>query len=106
MAVVRGCLLYTSFYQLGAFFSIWDPVAHGDNPNDVPEEERTKLVKLGKDARSGRFGGEGTGGHSFVDYPWAIGENMRFLVAVYKRKVLAFCRLTLLKSQFRLPKGT
>ena len=35
-------------------FSIWDPVAHGDNPNDVPEEERTKLVKLGKDARSRR----------------------------------------------------
>ena len=65
-------------------FSIWDPVAHGDNPNDVPEEERTKLVKLGKDARSGRFGGEGTGGQSFVDYPWAIGENMRFLVCVKK----------------------
>lgn len=59
-------------------------MAHGDNPNDVPEEERTKLVKLGKDARSGRFGGEGTGGQSFVDYPWAIGENMRFLVCVKK----------------------
>ena len=65
-------------------FSIWDPVAHGDNPNSVPEEERTKLVKLGENARSGRFGGEGTGGQSFVDYPWTVGENMRFLVCVKK----------------------
>ena len=39
----------------------------GDNPNSVPEEERTKLVKLGENARSGRVGGEGTGGQSFVD---------------------------------------
>jgi len=65
-------------------FSIWDPVFHGHNPNNVPEEERTRLVELGKNARSGRFGGEGTGGQSFVEYPWAVGENMRFLVCVKK----------------------
>lgn len=65
-------------------FSIWDPVAKGDNPNDVPEAERTALVKLGPNARSGRFGGEGTGGQSFVDYPWTVGERMRFLVTVNK----------------------
>lgn len=65
-------------------FSIWDPISHGDNPNNVPEEERTKLLELGKNAHFGRFGGEGTGGQSFMDYPWVIGENMRFLVCVKK----------------------
>ena len=65
-------------------FSIWDPVPHGDNPNSVPEKERTKLLKLGENARAGRFGGEGTGGQSFVDYPWEVGENMRFLVCIKK----------------------
>ena len=65
-------------------FSIWDPVSHGDNPNSVPEEERTKLLKLGENARAGRFGGEGTGGQSFVDYPCEVGENMRFLVCIKK----------------------
>lgn len=63
-------------------FSIWDPIAHGDNPNSVPEEDRTKLLSLGPDARSARFGGEGTGGQSFVDYPWTLGEKMRFLVCL------------------------
>lgn len=61
-------------------FSIWDPIAKGDNPQDVPENERVQLVKLGETSRSQRFGGEGTGGQSFVDYPWEIGEKMQFLV--------------------------
>lgn len=61
-------------------FSIWDPVAHGDNPNDVPEHERVKLITKGKDTRDGRFGNEGTGGQSFIDYDWKIGEKMKFLV--------------------------
>lgn len=81
---------YIGFQELAngkkvIIFSIWDPVAHGDNPNNVPEEERTKLIKLGDHARSGRFGGEGTGGQSFVDYPWSIGEQMRFLVCIKKK---------------------
>ncbi len=61
-------------------FSVWDPVAHGDNPNDVPEAERSKLVDAGKEVKTGRFGGEGTGGQSFLDYDWKTGENMKFLV--------------------------
>jgi len=30
--------------------------------------------------RVGRFGGEGTGGQSFFDYDWKVGETYRFLV--------------------------
>lgn len=61
-------------------FSIWDPVARGDNPNAVPEEERTALIDKGSEVRTGRFGGEGTGGQSFRDYDWSIGEKMKFMV--------------------------
>jgi hypothetical protein len=30
--------------------------------------------------RVGRFGGEGTGGQSFFDYDWKVGQTYRFLV--------------------------
>lgn len=83
-------------------FSIWDPVSHGDNPNSVPEEERTKLLKLGENARAGRFGGEGTGGQSFVDYPWEVGENMRFLVCIKKNGAVQGNQRLLLQQQDQL----
>ncbi len=80
---------YIGFQELAngkkvLIFSIWDPIAHGDNPEDVPEEDRTKLIELGEGARGGRFGNEGTGGQSFIDYPWKLGEKMKFLVSVKK----------------------
>lgn len=65
-------------------FSIWDPVAHGDNPNDVPEEERTKLVKLGKDARSGRFAVKEQADKASWTIPGQPGETCSFLVCSQK----------------------
>ncbi len=59
-------------------FSVWD--SRQDDPNAVAEEERTKLVHRHEDMRIGRFGGEGTGGQSFFDYDWKIGETYRFMV--------------------------
>ncbi|MEG2327782.1 MAG: DUF3472 domain-containing protein, partial [Akkermansia sp.] len=61
-------------------FSVWDPISYGNNPNDVPENERTGLIKAGDKTETSRFGGEGTGGKSMQDYNWKIGETMRFLV--------------------------
>jgi hypothetical protein len=60
-------------------FSVWDP---GDrqNPNEVEQEKRVELLYKGDGVRAGRFGGEGTGGQSFFDYPWKTGETCRFLV--------------------------
>jgi hypothetical protein len=58
-------------------FSIWD-TRQGDNAKAVPEEQRVELLAKGDDVRTGRFGGEGTGGQSFYTYPWKIGETCRF----------------------------
>jgi hypothetical protein len=60
-------------------FSVWDPAA-GDDPRKVPDEKRVKLRFQGDGVRVGRFGGEGTGGQSFFDYDWKVGQTYRFLV--------------------------
>jgi hypothetical protein len=60
-------------------FSVWDPT-EGDRPDRVPEDVRVELLYKAEDVRAQRFGGEGTGGQSFFDYDWKIGETYRFLV--------------------------
>lgn len=68
-------------------FSVWDPGEQND-PNTVAEEQKVKLLRKDEQVRVGRFGNEGTGGQSFFDYDWKIGETYRFLVtakAVDKR---------------------
>lgn len=76
---------YIGFQELAnkehkLIFSIWDPVAHGQNPDEVPESDRVKAIQKGKKAEVDRFGGEGTGGKSFYSYPWKMNEKMKFLV--------------------------
>jgi len=68
-------------------FSVWDP-GNQDDPKSVKEEQRVKLLHQGEGVRVGRFGGEGTGGQSFLDFDWKVGQTYRFLVtakAVDKR---------------------
>jgi hypothetical protein len=60
-------------------FSVWDPGDQND-PNAVADEQRVKLLHHDAKVRVGRFGNEGTGGQSFFDYDWKIGETYRFLV--------------------------
>ncbi|MCH2183498.1 MAG: DUF3472 domain-containing protein [Mariniblastus sp.] len=60
-------------------FSVWEPGA-GDDPNATPAERRVKLVRAGEGVRVKRFGGEGTGGQSFYDYDWQVGQAYRFAV--------------------------
>lgn len=60
-------------------FSVWDPAA-GDDPKQVPESKRVKLLHQGSDVRIGRFGNEGTGGQSFFDFDWKPEQTHRFLV--------------------------
>jgi hypothetical protein len=59
-------------------FSVWD--SGQDDPKAVAEERRVKLVHRDEKVRIGRFGGEGTGGQSFFDYDWKVGETYRFMV--------------------------
>ncbi len=60
-------------------FSIWDP-GDQNNPNAVAADQRVKLLAKGPSTRVKRFGGEGTGGQSFVDLDWKLGQTYRFLV--------------------------
>ena len=75
---------YFGIQELGdgkkiALFSVWEP-GKQNNPNTTPEDRRVREIASGKDVRVKRFGGEGTGGQSFYDYDWNIGESVRFVV--------------------------
>jgi hypothetical protein len=60
-------------------FSVWDPTK-GDDAKNVPLEQRVEVLKQGEGVEVKRFGGEGTGGQSFFQYDWKVGETYRFLV--------------------------
>jgi hypothetical protein len=60
-------------------FSVWDPTK-GDDAKKVPLEQRVEILHQDPDVEVKRFGGEGTGGQSFLPYDWKIGETCRFLV--------------------------
>ncbi|WP_337175244.1 DUF3472 domain-containing protein [Paludisphaera sp.] len=60
-------------------FSVWD--SESDDPNAQKPENRTKLLHQDEKLRVKRFGGEGSGGQSFYDYDWKVGETYRFMVS-------------------------
>ena len=49
---------------------------------DIPEDQRIVAVAKGPDVRIGEFGNEGSGGQSFLVYPWKAGSTYRFLTEV------------------------
>lgn len=60
-------------------FSVWDAFK-GDDPSAVPDGQRVILRYQDPQVRVGRFGGEGTGGQSFLPFPWKVGLTYRLLV--------------------------
>lgn len=62
-------------------FSVWSPF-HTNNPKEVPEEDRVLTLAHGEDVVARKFGGEGSGGQSFLRYPWKAGTTYRFLTKV------------------------
>ncbi len=75
---------YFGIQELGngkkvVLFSVWDPGEQND-PSQVQDEVRVKLLHKDESVRVGRFGNEGTGGQSFFNYDWKIGETYRCLV--------------------------
>jgi hypothetical protein len=59
-------------------FSVWSPFKT-DNPNEIPEEQRIKLLAKGDKVHAGSFGNEGSGGQSYLIYPWKTGNTYKFL---------------------------
>lgn len=60
-------------------FSVWSPYKT-DNPQEIPEEQRIRLLKKGEDVYAGKFGGEGSGGQSYRKYMWKSDTTYRFLL--------------------------
>ncbi len=59
-------------------FSVWSPF-ETDDPRNIPEDQRIKLLAKGSDVQTGEFGNEGSGGQSYLVYPWKAGSTYRFL---------------------------
>ncbi|UBM58388.1 DUF3472 domain-containing protein [Marinilongibacter aquaticus] len=60
-------------------FSVWSPY-QTDNPGDIPEDYRIELLKKGEGVHAGEFGNEGSGGQSYLVFPWKAGETYKFLL--------------------------
>lgn len=63
-------------------FSVWSP-AKTDDPGNVPEEDKVILKSVGEAVKVGNFGNEGTGGQSYLVYPWKTGTTYRFLLRAH-----------------------
>ena len=50
------------------------------------ETSASRCCTRTRSVRVGRFGGEGTGGQSFFDFDWKVGETYRFLVTAAGRR--------------------
>lgn len=62
-------------------FSVWSPFPT-DNPKEIPENQKIKLLKKGDNVFTGEFGNEGAGGQSYLVYPWKSGVTYQFLTSV------------------------
>ena len=63
-------------------FSVWDAASGqtAKNRETVDAENHTSLLAKGEGVTASVFGGEGTGGHSHLVYPWKTGEPQRFFM--------------------------
>ena len=59
-------------------FSVWDTGKTGNDPKAVDQGNRVQTLFTGDGVRAGRFGGEGTGGHSDFDCDWVVGQTYKF----------------------------
>jgi hypothetical protein len=60
-------------------FSVWSPYTT-DDPKTIPENLKVKLLKKGERTQGGEFGGEGSGGQSYINFPWIAGKTYCFLM--------------------------
>jgi len=60
-------------------FSVWSPF-NTDDPSKIPDDQKIRMLKKGKDVHAGEFGNEGSGGQSYMKYNWKAGTTYRFLL--------------------------
>ncbi len=59
-------------------FSLWSPFVT-DDPSSIPDSLKIKLKKKGKGVYTGEFGNEGSGGQSYLVFPWEAGKTYAFI---------------------------
>lgn len=62
-------------------FSVWSPFVT-DDPKSIPEADQIKMLRRGPEVHIGEFGNEGSGGQSYLRYPWRAGTTYRFLASI------------------------
>ena len=62
-------------------FSIWSPFKT-DRPSEIPEDQRIQALARGPGVHIGEFGNEGSGGQSYLVYPWQADQTYCFLTEV------------------------
>lgn len=62
-------------------FSVWSPF-DTDDPDEIPENLAVTLVRKGEGVKTGEFGNEGSGGQSYMVYPWKAGVTYKVLTQV------------------------
>lgn len=72
---------YNSPTERRILFSVWSPF-DTQNPKDIPDSLKIRLLRQGKDVHIGEFGNEGSGGQSYLKYPWKAGNTYKFLMQV------------------------
>lgn len=73
---------YNSPTERRVLFSVWSPF-DTQNPKNIPDSHKIKLLRKGKDVHIGEFGNEGSGGQSYLCYPWKAGRTYKFLMQVH-----------------------
>ncbi|ODM89612.1 hypothetical protein Ocin01_17070 [Orchesella cincta] len=59
-------------------FSIWSAY-QSDDPEQIPEEYKVKLIRKGENVQVGEFGNEGSGAQSYLRYMWQPGKTFKFI---------------------------
>ncbi len=72
---------YNSETERRVLFSVWSPFDTQD-PRNIPEDQRIRLLRVGNGVHIGEFGNEGSGGQSYMKYPWKTGTTYPFLMRV------------------------
>jgi hypothetical protein len=62
-------------------FSVWSPY-RTDDPSEIPPSDRVETLAKGPGVRAQDFGNEGSGGQSFLVFPWKAGVTYCFLTQV------------------------
>ena len=72
---------YNSLDERRILFSVWSPFDTQD-PRNIPDDQKIKMLRRGQDVHIGEFGNEGSGGQSYLKYPWKAGQTYQFLMQV------------------------